>query len=235
MWSCVLPTKWPVTNWHGQVEVNIPFDGDVEYTMNGQSFALAAGHAGLFWAAIPHPADPHRQLLADETDQYSNPPTSLWPINRELLTQVTHGGVLQSRSPMLVSEFELARWAGESRMDDPGRQQLAADEICLMLRRIGLDGWTRLLANHSNQGAASGGSKHSQFHVQQMLEGSIASHHDALDHQGAGRPRGVAPQLRHGTVSEGDADEHQAVRHRDADQPCQSPAQRYRSHHQVLN
>ncbi|MFM5501131.1 transcriptional regulator MelR [Aeromonas veronii] len=165
-------------HWHGQVEVNIPFDGDVEYTMNGQSFTLAAGHAGLFWAAIPH-----QLTRIGHCSQMGliNIPIHLflsWPINRELLNQVTHGGVLQSRSAMLVSEFELTRWVTESRMDDPGRQQLVADEICLMLRRLGLDGWSRLLANHSNQGTTTGASKHSQFHVQQMLE-YIAAHHDA--------------------------------------------------------
>ncbi|ATL97557.1 TPA: transcriptional regulator MelR [Aeromonas bestiarum] len=165
-------------HWHGQVEVNIPFDGEVEYTMNGQSFTLTAGHAGLFWATIPH----QLTRVGNCTRMgLINVPVHLflsWPINRDLLTQVTHGGVLQSRSPMLVSEFELARWVAESRMNEPGRQQLVTDEICLMLRRIGLDGWTRLLASHHGLRTANGSSRHAQFHVQQMLE-YIAEHHDA--------------------------------------------------------
>jgi AraC-like DNA-binding protein len=172
------PHAMPGYHWHGQVEVNIPFSSEVVYTMNGQTFTLTAGHVGLFWAATPH------QLTHTGNCQLMgiiNIPIHMflsWPISRELLTQVTHGGVLQSCSAKLVSEFELARWAKECQMEDPGRQQLTADEIGLMLRRISLDGWERLLANHTSPASGQGGSKHSYFHVQQMLE-YIASHHDA--------------------------------------------------------
>lgn len=172
------PHAMPGYHWHGQVEVNIPFSGEVVYTMNGQTFTLTAGHIGLFWAAVPHQlthiGDCQRMGII-------NIPIHLflsWPLSREFLTQVTHGGVLQSSSAMLISEFELARWVRESQMEDPGRQQLVVDEIGLMLRRIGLDGWERLLANRTSSANSQRASRHSHFHVQQMLE-YIASHHDA--------------------------------------------------------
>ena len=48
------PDTMPGYHWHGQVEVNLPFERDVEYLLNGQHFTLHAGQIGLFWGLTPH-------------------------------------------------------------------------------------------------------------------------------------------------------------------------------------
>ncbi|OAN13098.1 transcriptional regulator [Photobacterium jeanii] len=197
------PHDMPGYHWHGQVEVNIPFGGDVEYIVNGNPMVIKDGHIGLFWASVPH-------RLTDCGTCHNmgiiNIPIHhflAWPLNKELVNQITHGAVLQSNSPMLVSEFEIERWEKEltqavvetskTKTDkaetantaktvhftgNESRQQLAADEISLMLKRLCFDGWHATLARSGEKPTQSGVSKHSQFYVSQMLE-YIARHHDS--------------------------------------------------------
>lgn len=172
-----VPHRMPSYHWHGQIEVNIPFGDDVEYIINGETIVLKEGHIGLFWASVPHrltnPGKSHNMGII-------NIPIHIflsWPLNRELINQITHGAVLQSTSAALVSEFEINRWEGETKKSEENRRQLAADEIGLMLKRICLDGWSSLLHGRAEITHQRGVSKHSQFYVSQMLE-YIATHHD---------------------------------------------------------
>ena len=48
------PHIMPTSHWHGQVEVNVPFDGDVEYLINNEKVSINQGHITLFWACTPH-------------------------------------------------------------------------------------------------------------------------------------------------------------------------------------
>ncbi|SKA62164.1 transcriptional regulator, AraC family [Enterovibrio nigricans DSM 22720] len=171
------PHSMPVSHWHGQIEMNIPFGDDIDYIINGETVTIRNGHVGLFWASVPH-------RLTDAGNSHNmgiiNIPIHIflsWPLSRELINQVTHGVVLQSDSSCLVSEFEIQRWERETKLPDANRRQLSADEICLMLKRICLDGWSSLLNGHAERANQNGVSKHSQFYVSQMLE-YIASHHD---------------------------------------------------------
>ncbi|ETJ26486.1 MAG: Melibiose operon regulatory protein, partial [Escherichia coli DORA_A_5_14_21] len=49
------------SHWHGQVEVNVPFDGDVEYLINNEKVSINQGHITLFWACTP-PTNRYRNL-----------------------------------------------------------------------------------------------------------------------------------------------------------------------------
>ncbi|XNN29055.1 hypothetical protein ACLK2F_23185 [Escherichia coli] len=42
------PHIMPTSHWHGQVEVNVPFDGDVEYLINNEKVNINQGHITLF-------------------------------------------------------------------------------------------------------------------------------------------------------------------------------------------
>ncbi|MDO6544897.1 transcriptional regulator MelR [Photobacterium sanguinicancri] len=171
------PHDMPGYHWHGQVEVNIPFGGDVEYIINGSPIVLKDGHIGLFWASIPHrltnPGNCHNMGIINIPIHHF----LSWPLNREFVNQITHGAVLHSDESSLVSEFELKRWEDEMMHQAESRQQLAADEISLMLKRLCLTGWSQMLTNRKDKPTQNGVSKHSQFYVSQMLE-YIATHHD---------------------------------------------------------
>ncbi|KXF83442.1 transcriptional regulator [Enterovibrio coralii] len=171
------PHSMPTAHWHGQIEMNIPFGDDIDYVINGEDVTIQRGHVGLFWASVPH-----RLTNAGQSHNMGiiNIPIHLflsWPLSKELINQVTHGVVLQSKAIDIVSEFEINRWELETKHPDANRRQLSSDEICLMLKRICFDGWTSLLSSHVERANQNGVSKHSQFYVSQMLE-YIASHHD---------------------------------------------------------
>ncbi|VTN13320.1 Melibiose operon regulatory protein [Raoultella terrigena] len=52
--SCAPRTAMTTSHWHGQVEVNVPFDGDVEYLINNEVVSIRQGYISLFWACTPH-------------------------------------------------------------------------------------------------------------------------------------------------------------------------------------
>lgn len=172
------PEAMPISHWHGQVEVNVPFDADVEYIINGEVIRIKQGHITMFWACVPHrlsnPGDCRSMAIFNlPMHQFLS-----WPINRELINHVTHGLVVQSRFSQQISEFEIRRWQQELQHENEQIKQLAIDEIGLMIKRFGLSNWTPLLINHTPKTRPNGVSRHAQFYVSQMLE-YIAAHHDS--------------------------------------------------------
>jgi len=173
------PLAMTYSHWHGQVEVNIPFDGNVEYRFNDKAVLMKQGHITLFWACTPHQlTDPgHCKQMA-----IFNLPMHLflsWPMDRELINHVTHGMVIESLAIQQVSVFEITRWQQELKSESAQIRQLAIDEIVLMLRRFSLSGWRSVLVNKMSQTHKNGTSRHAQFYVGQMLE-FIATNSDKL-------------------------------------------------------
>ncbi len=133
------------SHWHGQVEINIPFDGNVNYLINNEIVQFQQGHVTLFWACTPHQLiDPgYCQQMA-----IINLPMHLflsWPLERELINHVTHGRVIQSLSVQPLSIIEVQRWQNELNSPNPHIRQLAIDEVALMLKRFSMLGWSLYL------------------------------------------------------------------------------------------
>ncbi|MBY5945141.1 transcriptional regulator MelR [Photobacterium rosenbergii] len=172
------PHHMPCYHWHGQIEVNIPFGDDVDYVINDHPFTISNGHIGIFWATTPHqliePGKSSNMGILNIPIHYF----LAWPLDESLLNQITHGTVVQSALPNLVTEQQIAFWMEESKSKDIGFRQLAADEMSLMLKRVCLTGWEKLTHTMESKGSMKGLSKHSQFHVQKILE-YIACNHDA--------------------------------------------------------
>ena len=164
------PHAMPASHWHGQVEINVPFDGDVEYLINNEVVQIKQGHITLFWACTPH------QLTRPGSCQSMaifNLPMHL----RELINHVTHGMVIKSLASQQLSTFEVQRWQQE--LNNPNEQirQLAIDEIGLMLKRFSLSGWQPILVNKTSRTHKNSVSRHAQFYVSQMLS-FIADNYD---------------------------------------------------------
>lgn len=171
------PHAMPSSHWHGQVEVNVPFDSDVEYLINDEVVRIKQGHITLFWACVPHqlirPGDCRNMAIL-------NLPMHLflsWPLDRELINHVTHGMAVKSHTAHQISAFEVQRWQAELTSDDEQIRQLAIDEIGLMLKRFSLSGWQPILVNKTARTHKNGVSRHAQFYVSQML-GFIADNYD---------------------------------------------------------
>ncbi|MDR6312889.1 hypothetical protein QE437_002451 [Klebsiella variicola] len=164
------PHAMPTSHWHGQVEVNVPFDGDVEYLINNEVVRIEKGYITLFWACTPHqltrPGDCQQMAIF-------NLPMHLflsWPLDRELINHVTHGMVIKSLAAQQLSAFEVRRWQQELNHDNEQIRQLAIDEIALMLKRLSLSGWQPILVNKTSRTHKNSVSRHAQFYVSQMLE-----------------------------------------------------------------
>lgn len=173
------PLAMTYSHWHGQVEVNVPFDGDVEYLINDEVVKVKQGYITLFWACTPHQlTNPgHCKQMA-----IFNLPMHLflsWPLDRELINHVTHGMVIKSLAAQQLSVFEVQRWQHELNSVNEQVRQLAIDEIALMLKRFSLSGWQPVLGNKTSRTQKNSLSRHSQFYVSQMLE-FIAAHCDKV-------------------------------------------------------
>ncbi|ADO49516.1 transcriptional regulator MelR [[Enterobacter] lignolyticus] len=176
------PHVMPASHWHGQVEVNVPFDGDVEYQFNDRSVSVERGHITVFWACTPH------QLINVgncRSMAIFNLPMHLflsWPLDRTLVSHVTHGMVIKSLAAQQLSDFEVRRWQQELNSPDEQIRQLAIEEIGLMLKRFSLLGWQPVLVNRSSRTYSTGNnmSRHAQFYVSQMLEFIAGNYDQAL-------------------------------------------------------
>lgn len=171
------PEAMPMPHWHGQVEVNIPFDGNVEYLINGEKISVEQGHITIFWACVPH-----RLISVNNCTSMAifNLPMHLflsWPLKKELINHITHGMVVKSHFPHQVSPLEVARWQAELTQSNEQIKQITIEEISLMIKRFGFMGWDSLLINKVPKTLNNGVSKHSQFYVSQMLE-FIAENYD---------------------------------------------------------
>ncbi|SEP91030.1 transcriptional regulator MelR [Basfia succiniciproducens] len=172
------PGNMPAYHWHGHIEINIPFDDDVEYSFNEHSTLINAGHIGIFWASIPHRlTDKHncRTMAVFNIPVYQ---FLSWQLSQNLINHITHGIIIQSKNPRLVSLFEVQRWEQELKLEDPNRHKLVYDEIQLMIKRVSLDGWLLLLEPPKKNNHQLSGSKHAQNYVRTMLD-YIANHYNA--------------------------------------------------------
>lgn len=174
------PAIMPAYHWHGHMEINIPFDGDVEYLFNGTPVKVKANHIALFWASVPHrlidTRTCHSMAVLDiPVHQFLS-----WPLPQNLINHITHGIVLQSQNAELISEFEVRRWEKELQLPDLNRKQLVNDEIQLMIKRIGFDGWTLLHEQTQASFSLTKSSRHTQHYVSLMLDYIANHYHDAL-------------------------------------------------------
>lgn len=174
------PQVMHACHWHGQVEINVPFDGDVEYLINNEIVLIKQGYITLFWACTPHqltrPGDCRQMAIF-------NLPMHLflsWPLGSELINHVTHGMIITSLAAQQLSTFEVRRWQQALDGDNEQLRQVAIDEIALMLKRFSVSGWQPIQTsfassrNHKNRV-----SRHAQFYVSQMLA-FIAVNYDQM-------------------------------------------------------
>ena len=47
------PQVMASNHWHGQLEINLPFDGDLHYRIDDRQLTIPQGHMALFWACTP--------------------------------------------------------------------------------------------------------------------------------------------------------------------------------------
>ncbi|MDC2824638.1 transcriptional regulator MelR [Rodentibacter pneumotropicus] len=169
------PLNMPAHHWHGHIEINIPFDGDIEYFYNGSLITIKENHIAAFWASIPHSLVNRRNCTEMAVIDIPVYQFLSWQLPDNFVTHITHGVVIQSKNPALASAFEITRWQNELTKNDNNRNHLVYSEVQLLLKRLELDGWELLLKTHYENNIHSNSSRHTQYYVIQMLN-YIGSH-----------------------------------------------------------
>lgn len=173
------PQVMASNHWHGQLEINLPFDGDLHYRIDDRQLTIPQGHMALFWACTPHRlVDPGR---CRQMALFSLPMHLFlsWPLDRQLINHVTHGHVVISQQALPLTSQEIQRWQQDLASTSPAMHQLASEEIYLMLKRFSLSGWHSQQAEQAahTRGGEQALSRHALFYVSQMLS-YIAGHYD---------------------------------------------------------
>lgn len=163
------PVNMPAHHWHGHIEINIPFDGDVEYFYNGSFLTIKENHIAVFWASIPHSLVNRGNCTKMAVIDVPVHQFLSWPLADNLVTHITHGIVIQSKNPALANVFEITRWENELSKNDINHNQLVYNEIQLLVKRLELDGWELLLKTHYEPNLGAKSSRHTQHYVIEML------------------------------------------------------------------
>ncbi|WP_273397335.1 transcriptional regulator MelR [Actinobacillus porcinus] len=163
------PVNMPAHHWHGHIEINIPFDGDVEYFYNGSFLTIKKNHIAAFWASIPHSLVNRKNCTQMAVIDVPVHQFLSWQLADNLVTHITHGVVIQSKSADLASSFEITRWENELTKNDINHNQLVYSEIQLLLKRLELDGWELLLKTRYEPNFGGKSSRHTQHYVIEML------------------------------------------------------------------
>lgn len=171
------PDNMSSYHWHGHIELNIPFEGDVRYLLNGREFVARKNHLTMFWAAMPH------RLIEHQNCGYmmiANIPIQMFlclPLEESLFNSILHGAVMTSSREYKVGVSQIRQWVDDFHQGDWSLNQLVADELTLMLRRISYYGWDRVLDPEEETGQKISRADPQIRNVQKMLE-FIANHYD---------------------------------------------------------
>jgi AraC-like DNA-binding protein len=164
-------------HWHGHIELNIPFEDDVRYLLNGREFVARKNHLTMFWAAMPH------RLIEHQHCGYmmiANIPIQMFlclPLEEELFNNILHGAVMASGREYQVGVSQIKQWVDDFHQGDWSLNQLVADELTLMLRRVSYYGWNRVLAPEEETDQKIQRADPQIGNVQKMLE-FIAKNYD---------------------------------------------------------
>ncbi len=123
-------------HWHQQIEVNVIYNGSVEYSFNNANIKIEAGQMAMFWAVTPHKVN---KVSDDALMGIINIPLSVmlgWALSNEFVQQIMHGGVISANIDNVVSLSESNRWLAWYQECDETKNGIVQEEVFLMLRRL---------------------------------------------------------------------------------------------------
>jgi len=166
-----LPEVMSGHHWHGHIEINVPFDGDLDYLIDETPLTIKKGHIGLFWATVPHKLTNFNQCRKVGILNIPLHIFSFWPIGDEILDYLMSGRVLQSKTAGLVTSGEFDRWCQNIKLNDSPFYPLALEEICLMIKRACIDDWSVTVTDKDKKvNKTTKASKKAQRNIQVMLK-----------------------------------------------------------------
>lgn len=164
------PDNMQCYHWHGHVEINLPFEHDVDYLINGRTFTLPANHLGAFWAAVPHRLIERHQCQSMMIAYVPIQTFLYWPLDEPIYNDLLHGAVLASASPYPLARKHLRLLISDFQEHDETLSALVSDELLIMLRRVTRYGWRRLLEPDVTEKRSIARGDPSLVQVQAMLE-----------------------------------------------------------------
>lgn len=159
-----------ISYWYGQVEVNVLFDGDVEYLINNEVVCIEKGYIILFWVCMLYQLicfGDCQQMVIFNLLMYL---FFLWLLDWEFINYVIYGMVIKFFVVQQLSVFEVCCWQQELSYENEQICQLVIDEIVLMLKWLSFVGWQLILVNKILCIYKNSVLCYVQFYVSQMLE-----------------------------------------------------------------
>ncbi|QIM62143.1 hypothetical protein A1D29_01810 [Pasteurellaceae bacterium Orientalotternb1] len=128
------PNRMENPHWHSHIEVNIVFEGEVEYEINNQKYSLVAGDVGIFLALIPHQVV---HTTSQKLGLIYFPVTQLfnWE-NKDLLRQILSGELIKVAQNIPLHKEKFIEWQNDYQNNITRLQDIASQEIKLFLQRL---------------------------------------------------------------------------------------------------
>ncbi len=171
------PILMPHHHWHGHIEFNYIYKGQMTYLFNGYKVVVPPNQFVLFWAAIPHRTThikhetPHRAQICNiyiPLDEFL-----FWPKLSALRNELLSGAIIALKA----TEQDLNRikiWNADFASANKELKEIMLLEIQIMLRRAMLEKRDNLLAHiySDKQSLASSALKaqNTHNHIVKMLQ-----------------------------------------------------------------
>ncbi len=161
-------------HWHGHIEFNYIYNGQMTYLFNGYSVMVPANQFVIFWAAVPHKVIhiEHKGACKAEICNIYIPLDEFlfWPkldiLRRELLS-----GAIMALRPTAQDLHRIKQWDTDFRSANQDLKDIMLLEIQTMLRRALHDGRDNLLAHiYNNVNQKQGDNKEKQYKSHYVIE-----------------------------------------------------------------
>ncbi|MGF1870560.1 helix-turn-helix domain-containing protein [Photobacterium indicum] len=129
------PNVMDCYHWHSHVEVNIPFDGDVEYTINDRIVTVKANQIGVFLASIPHRVSANHGCTKFGIIYISLKKFIEWTLD-SISELILSGEFVVAKMSSVLSLDTISQWQHEINNGLPALSNISKEEIRLFLMRI---------------------------------------------------------------------------------------------------
>ncbi len=144
------PVLMKHNHWHGHIEFNYIYNGQMRYLFNGSSVTVPANQFVIFWAAIPHRVvqiDHEKPKNAEICNIYIPLDEFLfWPRLDALRKDLLSGAIITLKATKL-DLYRIKQWNDDFYSANENLKDIMLLEIQTMLRRALFDGRDDLLAH----------------------------------------------------------------------------------------
>lgn len=138
------PDVMAQTHMHGHIEINFLTSGSMIYQLPTGNVHIPGNRLVLFWGQVPH-----RVIKVNDAESIHIAYLPLsqvvtWPLPDQLMQHLFDGSFIASDHANDLDCPLMKRWLDDFQSQDTHRASLAIADIQLRLRRMAIDGWSKL-------------------------------------------------------------------------------------------